>query len=290
MSGHGGTGVGTSFDKIFSRADPDPKEGKDAKPKVHDLFMSVCRDELSLENFSEALYGWHNIMLTQAAVRLLQSIDAQSGRLSFAQFQRALQEDDAPLDGGAGLGIKYADQASAIIMDNCGAPIPGMTVAQGKALTDISADSFVRAKQRVQVMQGRGAFNSNPVMKTNKPSQGNPMNQMDRAHSPPIRGAMGAMKAAMAEDREVIINATREFVGGDIPRREYESVLAQAGIPLTRESELQKLILSHDQVGDGNFLQMNKALQRLTGAASARSASTVHQNPSAGVANYGNCR
>eukprot|EP00928_Gymnodinium_smaydae_P061306 TRINITY_DN45413_c0_g1_i2.p1 TRINITY_DN45413_c0_g1~~TRINITY_DN45413_c0_g1_i2.p1 ORF type:complete len:266 (+),score=65.58 TRINITY_DN45413_c0_g1_i2:77-874(+) len=256
----------TSLGRVFPRAG-DAAEDEAKPPPIHELFTALMRDELSLPSFAQALQGLHGIRLSPAAVRLLSSVDATSGRLSFAQFQRALQEGPGTMaqpcsEGlGAGKANAFKDKASAIITDNSGAPVPGPTFAAPKVATDISADEFVRAKQRV-TGQARGAFQANPVVPTNRVSAGNPLAgaMADRRPSFEATGAPAAEGGESA--REVAQTATRMYVSGELNAAEYEAFLARCGIRPAQGSELKRLIASHEKVGDGQFLQLMRTLQR----------------------------
>lgn len=69
------------------------------------------------------------------------------------------------------------------------------------------------------------------------------------------------------DPREAVQTATRMFVSGDLDRREYEGFLLKSGVQLHGESEVQKLIVSHEKVGDGKFLSLSRALNREWGGA-----------------------
>ena len=61
--------------------------------------------------------------------------------------------------------------------------------------------------------------------------------------------------------------ATRMFVSGELDRREYESFLSKSGVQLSDESEVRKLIVRHEKVGDGKFHSLSQALRREWGGA-----------------------
>lgn len=246
---------GTSFDKIFNRAgEHDPKK-EGTVLSVHELFSAAMRDELPLRSFAQALVEFHNIRLTQSAVRLLTSTDAASGRLSFSQFQKALQEEDGPTVG-AGLPSAFTDQAAAIVFDNSGAPTPvpypAQTGSTSKPSTDISADDFLKREAQV-ARQAKGAFRDNPVIATNSASAGNPL-----ARAP---------QSQVDQDdpygiRQMANSATRMYISGELRRREYEDFLQKFGVHVLAESELGRLIKTHEQTGAASFLQLSRALQR----------------------------
>eukprot|EP00927_Polykrikos_kofoidii_P062802 TRINITY_DN57607_c0_g1_i1.p1 TRINITY_DN57607_c0_g1~~TRINITY_DN57607_c0_g1_i1.p1 ORF type:complete len:283 (+),score=44.66 TRINITY_DN57607_c0_g1_i1:84-932(+) len=273
----------SSFDKIFARDAPGSaapgERGEGDVPTVHELFSAVMRNELGMRDFAQALAELHNIGLTPAAVRLLASVDATSGRLSFAQFQRALQDNGGgvPLGGGAGLANQFQDQAAAIITDNSGQPVPVSQTDAKKANTDISADAYVRQHKIVSSVQAnRGAFSANPVRKTNTASAGNPL--APRSSSP-----AGGEQEEVAS-REALQTATRIYVGGELSRGEYEGFLTRFGVDLGGDSDLQRLIASHEQVGDGNFIKIFQAVKRELAKGSdpaVRSAAVA--GPAAGV-------
>lgn len=278
----------SSFDRVFARASPDanaPSESQngDGLPSVHELFSMLMRDEISLRDFAQGLRSLHGIQLTDAAIRLLTSVDANSGRLSFAQFQRSLQEDGAP-QGGAGLPMIISDQAAAIISDNCGAPVAAAAPSQActrRPATDINADPFIKAQHRVERNTNRGQM-SNPVLQTNNVSPGNP-----------LAGAACTRSEAGSEDpyseREMAYSATRMYVAGELSQGDYEKFLLKFGVHLESESELARLIRTHGKVGDGNFVQMSRALKRelvaLDGAA-APAQEAVAPMKAAGVVGY----
>mmetsp|Transcript_106990 Transcript_106990/g.300971 ORF Transcript_106990/g.300971 Transcript_106990/m.300971 type:complete len:275 (+) Transcript_106990:60-884(+) len=270
---------GNSFDRLFSRANPSGAGGvDDDTPPVHELFKLAMQGELPMRGFEEALAELHGIRLSPAASRLLSSVDATSGRLSFAQFQRALHDSSGETITEAGKPNNFVDQASAIISDNCGAPVPGPTFAAPKVSTDISADPFVARKREIAKGQASGPFSDNPVVPTNKVSRDNPLAQHRQSHGP------------QDESREVGQTATRMFVAGELNRREYEEFLANNGIILSRDSELAKLVASHEAVGDGNFMQLSRALQRELAPEPATMGPRIGAHsatPAAGVARYG---
>jgi hypothetical protein len=251
-----------SFDRIFSR--PVKSDGENGSPpSVHELFSAAMRDEMTLRDFAEALASCHGIRLTSAAVRLLTSVDATSGRLSFSQFQRALQEPDT-LQVGAGLPLNISDQASAIISDNSGVPMPRAAPSQlsaNRPATDISADPFIKQQVALERAAAKGPFPGNPVVQTNQASVGNPLVEQ--------RQPQARHEEDMYGGDEMANTATRMFVGGDISRIEYESFLTKCGVQMGPESELRRLITAHEKVGNGNFMQFKRALTRETELADA---------------------
>mmetsp|Transcript_49721 Transcript_49721/g.78709 ORF Transcript_49721/g.78709 Transcript_49721/m.78709 type:complete len:265 (-) Transcript_49721:93-887(-) len=256
-----------SFDRIFSR--PGRHEGENGSPpSVHELFSAAMRDEITLRDFAEALASCHNIRLTAASVRLLTSVDATSGRLSFSQFQRALQEPDV-IECGAGKPLTIADQASAIISDNSGVPMPRAAPSQlstHRPATDISVDPFIKQQVLLERAAQKGPFPGNPVVQTNQVSVGNPLveqRQQQPRHEDLYSGD------------EMANTATRMFVGGDLSREDYESFLTKCGVHLGSESELRRLIIAHEKVGNGNFMQFKRALNREIEIAEASKNSSV---------------
>lgn len=248
---------GATFNRVFARSVAggagDIDDGG-APPSVHELFSMVMRDQLSVPDFGAALHKLHGIPLTPAALRLLNSVDGGSGRLSFAQFQRALSEGAGDHYVGAGKPNIFRDQAAAIISDNCGEAVPATPGSAAKVSTDISADPFVRAEAQLAHGQTRGPFNANPVVRTNKASAGNPL---------AVRvGAPASATADAGAPREMANTATRMYMSGELARGEYEEFLGQYGVSLGGESELHKLILEHEQSGTGSYAQLSRALQR----------------------------
>lgn len=232
---------------------------------MHELFTAFMRDELSLQEFAEAIDTLHSILLTPAAARLLTSPDGMSGQLSFNQFQRALQEVVGP-SGGAGKKLIISDQASAIISDNTGpaAPMkPPSQLGAGRPSTDISQDPFIKQQVRLERAAQKGPFPGNPVVQTNHVSAGNPLAEiLSRAPA-----AQGGQADEAYGSREMANTATRMFVGGEIGRLDYEGFLAQSGVQLSAESEITRLIINHEKVGDGNFSQFMRAVNRQLGSA-----------------------
>jgi len=243
----------SSFEKIFGAGPPlgnhIAASNDGSKPlSVHALFSATVREEISLRELAEVLYSLHNIQITHAAARLVQSTDFSSGRVSFQQFQKALQDSSEPL-GDAGLPNHFKDQAAAIIEDNSGPAIAPSIGSTRRPSTDISADPFLKREKVIQKGAARGPFESNPVLKTNKVSAGNPM----------------AMKSAPAKEnpygvREMGNAATRMFVSGEMSRQEYEAFFVKIGIQPLIGSELRKLVCSHERTGNGNFVQLTRAL------------------------------
>lgn len=260
-------GSGNSFDRIFARTPGDAPGAADGdKPTVHELFAAAMNDQLPLRDFARLLVELHDLHMTPAAARLLSSVDAASGRLSFAQFQRALGESaEGAQAHGAGHKTVFEDQASAIISDNCGAPCAPGPQGTTKLSTDISADreAVIKRSQQVSGQQSRGAFSSNPVMRTNRVSAANPLANPGGEGS---AGSSGAATEGSADDpygtREMAQTATRMYVGGELDRPGYEKFLQRFGIALDSESELRRLVEAHEKVGDGSFVVMARALQR----------------------------
>jgi len=242
-------GKGTSFDRLFDRATPSLGRGGDdeEKPSVHALFSAHLAGQFDLRAFAQALMDFHEVGLTQSSVRLLTSVDAASGRLSFAQFQRPLQDGPAVPMGGAGIANHFDDQAAAIIGDNCGDKVPPASFAPARLNTDISNDPFVKQGNLVEKQQAHGR--KNPIVNSNRVSVGNPL-QASRSSQGPNDGP-----------REAAQRATRCFIDGEIDRREYEAFLSEVGVRMSQESDLQRLIASHSQAGDGNFAKFSSALR-----------------------------
>lgn len=244
----------TSFSRIFgggSSAD----EGDDT-PSVHVLYSAHMRGELALPQFREALRCLHNIRLPPAAERLLQSVDAASGRMPFSQFQKSLGNEGVILGQQAGRPNVFTDQAKAIIEDNLGAPSAPSRAAPAKHSTDISADVYVRQQTRLDKAQARGPFNSNPVMRTNKPSGANPLIALRREEA-----ERSSASQDPSDPRELAYAATRMFISGDLDRSGYEDLAQRLGADLSPESELQRLILKQDRTGDCKFTDLARALQ-----------------------------
>mmetsp|Transcript_39659 Transcript_39659/g.72365 ORF Transcript_39659/g.72365 Transcript_39659/m.72365 type:complete len:227 (-) Transcript_39659:46-726(-) len=158
---------------------------------------------------------------------------------------------------GAGLPMIISDQASAIISDNSGAPAAAAAPSQSctrRPATDINLDPFIKAQHRLERTTNKGQM-SNPVVQTNKVSPGNP-----------FASAAGTRSEAGPEDpyaeREMANTATRMFVAGELSQVDYEKFLEKFGVQLESTSELARLIASHGKVGDGNFVQMSRALKR----------------------------
>lgn len=244
----------SSFDKIFG-AGGEAAQGDDDKTSMHELFSMTMRDDLTLRDFAQALREMHGVVLTPAAARLLSSTDANSGRLSFAQFQRALQDGGSRDSGGAGTRTNFSDQAAAIMADNAGAPVPAshpaQTGATAKHNTDISKDPYIKRQVAMARGQAAGPFSDNPVVQTNRVSAGNPL---------------AAQSPVQEEDPYGVQNmantAVRMYVTGELPRREFEKFLVRLGLTGEGESELGRLIESHDRIGDGNFAKMSRSLKR----------------------------
>jgi len=257
----------SSFGRVFptaadkSASDP---EVEGSPPSVHELFSMAVRDELSLPRFAECLHEFHGVRLTNAAVKLLVSTDGSSGRISFVQFQRALQETSEDLDGKAGVPIVRTDQAFAIINDNNGAPVaPAPIESTAKITTDISADIFLKQMHKVAVSQAKGAFGSNPVVKSNRVSAGNPLVAVREPDRPSPRGVrLEPARDEASRQRELAQTATRMFVVGEIDRKEYLQFLSRCGVDCGPNSELSKLIISQEKVGEQSFTQIMRLLQR----------------------------
>lgn len=248
--------IPNSFDRVFGQPQH-AQANQDEPPRVHELFTAHLRGEISLPEFSEALFSTHGIEMTRAAFHLLQGTDAKSGQLSFQQFQKALQDWSEP-EGGAGGAMIIKDQAGSIIHDNCGAPsplIPPSQTGAARPSTDISKDPFIKAQVKLERAAAKGPFQGNPVWKTNNVSRGNPLCQpMDLGE----RAAPGTEEGP----REMANTATRMFVGGELSRENYEVALMKIGIQLGGDSKIMQLINAHDKVGDGNFSQFMRAINK----------------------------
>lgn len=254
-----------SFNQIFG-TDAAGRAEADGPPSVHELFNATLRGELALGQFADALYEIHNIQITPAAVRLMSSTDATSGRLKFQDLQRALQDGDMP-SGGAGRPMIISDQASAIISDNCGPAVPRNLPSQEGAArpsTDISADPFIKQQVKLEraAAKAKGAFSGNPIAKTNNASRGNPLATLGHETRYQDRGDDAY------DSREMANTATRMFVAGEMSRVDYEAYLVKSGIAPVGE-ELRKLIAAHEQIGDGNFGQFMRAVNREMAASGA---------------------
>uniref|UniRef100_A0A7R9ZYN8 EF-hand domain-containing protein n=1 Tax=Pyrodinium bahamense TaxID=73915 RepID=A0A7R9ZYN8_9DINO len=244
-------GEPTSFSRIFGGG-TDGSAGDQRPPSVHELFSAAMRDDLSLPHFAQALVSLHGVRLTPAASRLLSSVDATSGRLTFAQFQKALAQDSDGESCKAGLPSAFQDQAKAIIEDNLGAPSAPPPAAAAKHSTDISADPFVRQQRQLEKRETHGPFSGNPVRKTNAVSAGNTL----AAPHQESRGDRDEGALCLAN------TATRMFVSGELDRMGYEKFLRRFGLQLTPESELQRLVVRQEQTGDCPFAELAKAFQR----------------------------
>eukprot|EP00416_Gambierdiscus_australes_P019542 CAMPEP_0171065770 /NCGR_PEP_ID=MMETSP0766_2-20121228/7036_1 /TAXON_ID=439317 /ORGANISM="Gambierdiscus australes, Strain CAWD 149" /LENGTH=258 /DNA_ID=CAMNT_0011521897 /DNA_START=54 /DNA_END=830 /DNA_ORIENTATION=+ len=246
-------GPTTSHNRIFGGGGSDGPE--DEKPSVHELFSAAMRNELNLQQLAQALSALHGIHLTPAAARLLLSVDAASGRLTFAQFQKSLLLEEGGDVGEAGRPNVFEDQAKAIIEDNLGEPVAPRVGDPAKHSTDISADPFVKQRRHMEQSQARGPFSANPVMDTNRPSMGNPL------------VASRAPREEAPEDswdgaREMANTATRMFVGGELDGAGYEKFLRRFGVQMTPECELHRLVLRQQRTGDCKFVDIMRALQR----------------------------
>mmetsp|Transcript_68842 Transcript_68842/g.165254 ORF Transcript_68842/g.165254 Transcript_68842/m.165254 type:complete len:270 (-) Transcript_68842:74-883(-) len=253
---------GSSFERLFPRAGGPlaDKTGNDAPPSVHELFSATMRDEMTAMDLAQALAVYHSIRMSPAAMRLMTSVEATSGRLPFSQFQKALQSggpiDEDAASQGAGLRSKFQDQAKAIISDNAGVPCPSEDpLAKGatKPSTDVTESELLKQQRLVQKIQAQGPFSSNPVVATNHVSRGNPLAEL---------GAHGGAEEDPYGIRAVVNTLTREFIGGEMTRGEFERFIAKLGVELKPDSDLSRLIVSHASVSDGDFRQMSRALQR----------------------------
>lgn len=242
----------SSFGRVLPAEQQTGAGQESGLPTVHQLFVAAMRDELPLRQLADALYELHGIRLTPAAARLLSSTDAASGRLAFSQFQRALQDTLGDFEVGAGRPNTFEDQAAAIIRDNNGSKAPpAPATGLGKQNTDISADAFVKQQARLAKGKDRGPFGDNPVLKTNRPSAGNPL--ASRQDEPATRPAQRLEHAAAA---------SRAFVSGDVGAPEYEEFLRRLGLPLAEDGELMRLIGAQVRSGNVNFTQLSRALHR----------------------------
>ncbi|CAE7843393.1 CAMK2A [Symbiodinium microadriaticum] len=221
----------SSFERVFPRSGTEsaPVQPSGDAPSVHELFAMALREELPLPELAEALSRLHGIRMTVAAARLLSSVDAGSGRLSFSQFQRALQEDSAPL-AEAGVPNVFVDQAKAIIADNCGSPLPpeDRRGDHNRPRTDISNEDFVKAGIFASRVQAQGPFRGSVLVPTNDASAANPLAQRVPAES--------------ADDE-----LAGMYIGGELDRSGYEQYLSQIGLGL--DLEVQKLIATHERAG-----------------------------------------
>jgi len=208
----------------------------------------TMRDELPPSQFAEALQALHGIQLTPGAARLLSSVDAGSGRLTFSQFQRALQEEPQQ-QATSGRPVVLHDQAQAIITDNAGSPKPpALKGDHCRPHTDISGDEFVKATKAASKLQALGPFQSNLVVPSNDPSINNPLVHHQDESEPGDSG------------RDMLRLATRMFISGELDRASYEQFLIQQGILLTSDCDLQRLIVSHERAGDATFKALSRAL------------------------------
>merc|ERR1712059_236495 len=103
----------------------------------------------------------------------------------------------------------------------------------------------MKQREKVAAQASRGAFNSNPVVASNRPSAGNPL------------AARHAGSEGFCEDpysiREMANTAVRMFVSGEIPRADFEEFIARFDIQLKKDSELHRLITKQEQVGNVQF-------------------------------------
>jgi hypothetical protein len=253
MAGHarGGRGGKGSFERLFQR--DDTGVDADRPPSVHELFAASMRDEITLQQLREALVDVHGLEITPAADRLLSGVDAASGRLSFADFQRAMSQADGSAGGGAGKPVQYTDQAKAIISDNSGAAAPAPSVVAKKQHSDISNDAFVIRKTEVDKrFAAKGEWGSTPVLRTNQVSEGNP-----------LAARVGALLPGedSSEPRDMANTATRMFVSGELDAASYEQFLEGLGVGLSDRSEIRRLITAQKQTGDGSFTRLSRAVQ-----------------------------
>jgi len=267
----------TSFDKILGRQPGSNVRPEGEPPSMHELFAMTMREELTLPQFMQALAQLHNVRVTPAAARLLSSIDASSGRVTFAQFQRALQED---LDTHAlthGMRIHILDQAHAIMEDNLGPPLPPEPrIGAGKHMTDINQDEVVKACQRIGKIQAKGAFSCGLIGNTNEASYGNPFRARTEAAiaeaEVPFQRPDDVLRPEKAEDdyglRQMGANATRMFVNGDLDKKGFEKFLARCGIVPDRDSDLWRQIICHNE-GSGSFTKLSLAVDRELSRAAA---------------------
>lgn len=220
------------------------------------------REDLSLRDFAEVLATYHSIHIPPACVKLLMSVDAASGHISFSQFQRALGQGGSEA-GQAGKPIIFQDQAKSIIEDNSGRPdAPPRITGSGKFSTDISADSFVRRKVELDRTYVSGDFSSNPIEDTNFASVGNPLVERLRDPSGQSEELYGA--------REMANTATRMFLNAELDQLGYEQFLDRLGVQITEENGLKKLISTQQRSGSCTFQQFSKILQRELGRIDAR--------------------
>jgi len=268
-----------SFDRVFARgpeagpaATQKVREQDEGVPSVHELFNAHMRGSLDLQDFAEQLFNI-GIPLTPAAARLIESVDATSGQLSFKLFSQALA-DDSMAFGGAGLPMIIKDQASAIITDNSGSAAPRKAPSESNAArpsTDISLDPFIKQQVRIERAQAnKPAFSGNPIKQTNNTSAGNPF------AGPSYRSPAGNHHGNNEEDangsREMVNSATRMFVSGDVSRQDYEHLLMKCGVNLGAESELRRVICAHEKSGDSNFSQFMRVVHRELAVAEANGA------------------
>lgn len=245
----------SSFQKIFGESPALTTDGG-SKPSVHELFAMAMRGQLPLDQFADALDVFHGVPLTPAAAKLLTSLDADSCHLTFAQFQRALQDTSGLVDGpdkGAGLPYVLQDQAKAIITDNSGQPVaPPALQGQPKHFTDISVDSHTK-QVREAAMQARGPFSGNPVVATNRPSAGNPLVARLHEEGPP------------GEDfgcRAMASTAARMVISGELDKSGLKKMLASYGVEPDREAEVWRLVSSHEQAGGVPFLALQRSIHK----------------------------
>ncbi|CAK0821596.1 unnamed protein product [Prorocentrum cordatum] len=253
MAGHarGGRGGKGSFERLFQR--DDAAVDTDRPPSVHELFTASMRDEITLQQFREALVDIHGLDITSAADKLISSVDAASGRLSFADFQRAMSQVDSSASGGAGKPVHYKDQAKSIISDNSGAAAPAPLAMPKKQHSDISNDAFVIRKTEVDKRSAaKGEWGANPVLRTNQVSAGNPLAERVGAVLP---------GEDSSEPRDMANTATRMFVSGELDAASYEQFLQGLGVGLSDESEIRRLITAHKKTGDGSFTRLSRAVQ-----------------------------
>lgn len=248
----GGRGNPTTFDRLFSRP-LNLSEGADGKPSVHELFSGYMNEQMSLRSFAEALLELHNVHITQSAVQLLLSPEATSGRVSFAQFQRALQVG-SPADGFAGKANHYKDAASAIISDNGGTPVASSWAAAPFRQSDISNEPFIKAQHFAERSSHGPSGTKNPVRNTNDVSRGNPM--ILQAARADVREAADTYNA-----KDMANTAARMFISGELKAREFEEYLGRLGIPY--HEDLQRMVQKHESgMGDAKFAELSRLLLR----------------------------
>lgn len=252
-----------TFDRLFSRAATGGDE-EEAKPSVHELFSAFMGESISLRAFAEALLEYHNIHITHEAANLMMSNDAASGRVTFQQFQRALQGGGFPLGASAGKANTYKDAVSSIIADNSGPPLVGGSQPSAKGVTksDISNEPYIKAVHQAQKNACGPYGTKNPVLLTNDCSYGNPLVSAQLEATLPSGSQGGGSKDDAYGAKEMANTAARMYIGGELNKREFEKYLERLGVPLRMETELQKLIFKQDATGGVKFLELSRAIQR----------------------------